>query len=335
MKIGNVSQSLWNRFVLKQLHTERQETCFSPSVEETCSALNISQGKLAVCAHATATGKSGDVGVYAAARAFNDLTIRGAAPIGVSVQIILPLETAESMLKVLIRNIEKVCKTVNAQITAVRAEVNPAVTQMVVFVTAQGEAQEEHVRNAHGAVPGQDIVLCGYVGLEGMLRILNERIEELSHRFVPTFIQQMKDLSGNMLALEAIVAAREAGASAMHQIGSGGIFAGLWELTEASDIGMEIDLAKMTIRQETIELCEYYSLNPYQMTSAGSVLMTAEDGDELVKVLELAGARASKLGIATDQSARVIASGGEKRYLDRPAPDELMRWWKTNTNKTE
>lgn len=332
MRVGNVPQSLWKRFVLKQLHTERTESLFSPSVEETCSAFRITPGKIAVCAHASASGNSGQEGVYAVVRAFNDLAIRGAVPVGLSVQITFPLETQESMLKVLTRNIETVCKTVNAQIASIRAEVNPAVTQTLVFVTAQGEALEEQVRSARGASSGQDIVLCGYVGLEGMLRILSEREEELRHRFVPAFIQQMKDLSGNMLVLDAIAAAREAGACAMHQIGSGGILAGLWELTEASRIGMEIDLSKMTIRQETIELCEYYGLNPYQMTSAGSILMIAEDGDELVKTLEQAGARASKLGVTTDQSARVIASGGEMRYLDRPAPDELMRWWEINTH---
>ena len=36
----------------------------------------------------------------------------------------------------------------------------------------------------------------------------------------------------------------------------------------------------------------------------------------------LAGARAA----VDEQNARVITSGEEVRYLDRPAPDELMRW---------
>ena len=83
----------------------------------------------------------------------------------------------------------------------------------------------------------------------------------------------------------------------------------------------------MSIRQETVEVCEYYHLNPYQMTSTGSFLMTAADGDALVKELEGVGARAVKLGVATDGKARVITSGEEQRYLDRPAPDELMLWW--------
>jgi len=83
----------------------------------------------------------------------------------------------------------------------------------------------------------------------------------------------------------------------------------------------------MSIRQETVELCEYYHLNPYQMTSAGSVLMITEHGERLARALSEGGARASVLGVTTAGNARVVTSGEESRFLDRPAPDELMRWW--------
>ena len=61
--------------------------------------------------------------------------------------------------------------------------------------------------------------------------------------------------------------------TAMQQIGSGGILASLWELTEAANVGMQIEMSRISIRQECVEVCEYYHLNPYQMTSAGTVLM--------------------------------------------------------------
>ena len=78
------------------------------------------------------------------------------------------------------------------QLACVRAEVTPAVVRTVRFVTAQGEAAEDALLRPAYALPGQDIVLCGYAGLEGMLRILDEREEELGRRFVPAFgTQQM------------------------------------------------------------------------------------------------------------------------------------------------
>ena len=121
--------------------------------------------------------------------------------------------------------------------------------------------------------------------------------------------------------------------TAMQQIGSGGILASLWELTEAANVGMQIEMSRISIRQECVEVCEYYHLNPYQMTSAGTVLMVTRDGNALVRCLEESGARASVLGVTTADHAKVITSGDEVRYLDRPAPDELMRWWEEQAQK--
>lgn len=327
MKVGNISQTVWKRSVIKQLNHTRDEVLFAPSMEEPCTAFRVADGYAAIYAGASVSGNARETGIYAAAKAMNDIAARGAEPVSVSVQLILPPSVSEAGLKSMIGSMETICKEAGVQLASVKAEVNPVVRQTVITATAAGVVKEDQIMRTEQAAPGQDIILCGYAGLEGMLRILAEREAELGKRFVPVFIKQMKELKAKILALDAIAAAQAAGARAIHQIGSGGILAALWELAEASGIGMEVELSKMTVRQETVEVCECYNLNPYQITSTGSFLMTAENGDALVKALEGVGARASKLGVATDGNARVIASGSEQRYLDRPAPDELMRWW--------
>ena len=164
------------------------------------------------------------------------------------------------------------------------------------------------------------------IGLEGMLRILDECRGELGRRFAPGFLRQAKALEDRLIQLEAIRIA-SGFATAMQQVGSGGILGTLWEVAEAAHVGLAADLKKMSIRQETVEICEYYHLNPYQMTSAGCILMITEHGERLVQALNRGGARAGVLGVTTAGNARVVTSGEERRFLDRPAPDELMRWW--------
>ncbi|MFR2836763.1 MAG: hypothetical protein ACLTCI_09420 [[Clostridium] nexile] len=44
-----------------------------------------------------------------------------------------------------------------------------------------------------------------------------------------------------------------------------------------------------------MEICEYFHLNPYQLTSAGSVLLFAEDGEKLVEKFQKKGDRRSFL----------------------------------------
>ena len=112
----------------------------------------------------------------------------------------------------------------------------------------------------------------------------------------------------------------------MHQVGSGGIFAALWELGEAAKVGMELTMSHISLKQETIEICELYHLNPYHMTSTGTILMVTEDADRLIQKLAQMGAHGSKLGHTTADKARFMIHGEEKRFLDRPAQDELVRF---------
>ena len=64
-------------------------------------------------------------------------------------------------------------------------------------------------------------VLCGSVGLEGALRILEEQEADLSQRFVPAFLRQTKALKRELCPLTALKAAVPH-VRAMQQIGSGG-----------------------------------------------------------------------------------------------------------------
>lgn len=290
--------------------------------------MRVHAEEAAVNASASVSGNSEYLGTYAIAKALNDLATRGAEPVGVSLQILLPEQAEEPQLKASVLQMEMLCEQLGIQIAGVQAEVNPAVSRTIIMANVFGTAAQQSLMKAADAGPEQDIVLCGYIGLEGMLRILDEREAELAGRFVPAFLHQMKKLRGELVKLDAIRAARACNVTAMQQIGSGGIWAALWELAEAAGVGMKVEMSGIAVKQETIEVCEYYHLNPYQMTSTGAVLMTAKDGDALVEALEASGARAGRLGVTTAGNARVITSGEEQRFLDRPAPDELIRWQK-------
>lgn len=325
MKGGYISQTAWKKNIAKTLCAARPESLLQPSQEEMCSAFHMDE-KEAVVTAANVSGLSSKTGVYAILKAVNDLAARGAEPIGVMIHIMLPLKGKDSFLHLMMEQIKEACDTMGLQLVQANAEVTPAVNMPLVNVTAVGAAMEVELRQCSMARSGQDIVLLGTVGLEGALRILDEREKELSERFVPAFLQQTKQLSSQLYALPWIQAACKANVTAMQQVGEGGILAALWGLLEASGLGMEIEMSKISVQQETIEICEFYRLNPYQMTSTGCVLMTTDQADELIDILEGAGARASKLGVTTDTPARVILGQSEKRYLDRPGPDELTVW---------
>lgn len=371
MRTGMISQTAWRRSVGKQFHSRRSDEVSGMERESVNALLETGHVDGMVWAEASAFGRSGRTGFYAVLEAAGNVAAGGASPAGITARILLPAGTEEEELRSLAAGVEEACAWLDLQAACVQGEVSPAVSCPLITVTAVGSmppdmsgaddaaekddtwnntVQSDTVRNGTAGTcgkvgrypgtmyPGQEIILCGYVGLEGTLRLLDEAEGELGSRFVPSFLAGAKALKKDLVMPETVRRAwglrteAENGQSrplvtAVRQIGSGGILAALWDLAEQSGTGLEVDMHCMQLKQETVEICEYFRLNPYQMTSAGSFLLAADNADEVVELLEGAGARAGKLGVARAQNARVITSGEETRYLDRPAPDELMRWW--------
>ena len=325
MKIGKVSQTVLRRSMLKPLQFHREEAMLEPSVEEMCYGVKCEANEDVLVSNAVLFGDEKDLGVFALAQVMNDLATRGAQMMGASVHIMLPPYAYESRLKAMVEYIERAGSTHAVQIMCVKAEVSPVISKAIVHMNGVGILKKGELLQSNMGSAGQDIVLLKWIGLEGTFRAMREKETELSKRFVPTFLNQIRQMESELFSADAIAVAREHGAKAMQQITSGGILATLWEMAEASNVGLEVDLKKMAIRQETVEVCEFCHMNPYQLTSVGSVLVFTEEGEELVQRYEELGIQATVLGRTTTDAARVIFGGEEKRFLDRPAADELLK----------
>lgn len=311
--------------MLKPLQFTREEAMFSPSVEETCYGVTCKENEEILCASAVLYGDEKDLGVFALARVLNDLATRGAEMVGAGIHIMLPPHAYDSRLKAMMEHVETAGCAHGIQILSAKAEISPVVSKAIVYINGVGILKKGELMQSSMGKPEQDIVLLKWIGLEGTFRAMREKETDLKNRFVHTFLNQIKQMESQIFSAKEIEVARQHGVTAMHQITEGGILAALWEMAEASGVGLEVELKRMSIRQETVEICEFCHLNPYQLTSVGSVLIFTERGEELVQKYEEAGIQASLLGRTTADAARVILGGEEKRFLDKPAADELMK----------
>lgn len=325
MKTGKIPESVLKRSVLRQLHNRRDEVLLGAGVGEDCAALALEADEVFVMSTDPITGTGKEMGSLAVITTANDLASSGAEPVGVMLTILLPEESEEALLKEIMRDAEATCEKFYMQILGGHTEVSAAVNRPVISVSGVGKVKKDAMIKTGGARPGMDIVVSKWIGIEGTVILAKERERELLGRYATTFIDRSKDLDAYISVLsEAAVAARS-GVSAMHDITEGGIFGALWEMAEASGVGLEIDLKKIPVRQETIEICEFFGLNPYELISGGSMLMAAEDGNQLVHELEKAGIPAAVIGKAMAGNDRVLRNEEERRFLEPPKPDELYR----------
>lgn len=325
MKTGKVPENVLKRSILKQIHTKREEVLVGAGVGEDCAILALSEDEVFVVSTDPVTGAVKDAGALAVQVTVNDLASSGAEPVAVLVSALLPEGTEEPEIRALMTQMEEVCGKLHVQIAGGHTEITRAVNQPVLTVTGIGKAKKDHVITTKGAKPGQDIVVSKWIGLEGTSILAKEKEAELLTRYPSHLIEEAKAFDRFLSIVPEAATAGKSGVTAMHDVTEGGIFGALWELAESSGVGLEIDLKRIPVRQETIEICEFYELNPYELISSGSLLMVTDDGFDLVRKLAGEHIPAAVIGKVRAGNDRVVINEDERRFLEPPKADELYK----------
>ena len=325
MKIGKVPENVLKRSILKKTGSKRSEVLIGAGVGEDCACVKLGDAEVMVLSSDPVTSTTEDAGLYAVNVAVNDLAASGATPIGILVTALLPINTEEEDIKAIMKDLDESCKALNIQIMGGHTEITAAVTKPVLSLTAVGKVREDAFISTAGAKPGNDVVITKWIGLEGTSILAKAKEAELLKKFPPKLIYDSKNFDKFLSVAPEAAPAVKSGVTAMHDVTEGGVFGALWELAESSGVGLLIDLRKIPVKQETVEICKFFDINPYELMSGGSMLMTAEDGNRLVMDLQAAGIEATIIGKCTDNNDRVLINGEMRRFLEPAKTDELYK----------
>ncbi len=266
--------------------------------------------------------------------AVNSLAAAGGTATEVMIGVLFPEQAEEKMLQKLMRAFADNCKELGLTVAGGHTEVTDAVTRPAVTVTAIGSRTDA----GEGTFPGTPkdgdaLIMAGHTGMAGAAVLAEVYEERLKEHFPWTLADEAQRFSADLLITEAARIALEDGATAMHDISQGGVFGALWELGEQTDMGFRVDLKKIPVRQETVEICEQFELNPYQLYGQGGLFITAPRAERIVSRLRERGIMAAVVGYMTEQPARVLVNGEEERFLDKPAQDMLRKMEKEEAKR--
>ena len=338
MKTGKISESILKRSVLKYCKTKREEVVKGAAPGVDCAFFTYPdrqgrgtggqvpdcQDKVFCAATQTVSLPVIRAGCYAVYAAVNAVAAGGGIPFAMQMALTLPEGTEESELKRIMQLTEEAAGICKVQIAGGHTEVTGAVKYPVISVTAFGYRLEAAERVSRGLpAAGQAVVMTKWMGLEGTAVLAQEREAELLERYPFSITTAAKGFEKYLPVLPEAATALKSGATAMHDMRNGGVFGGLYELAGRLGVGLSIDLKKIPVKQETIEICEFFDLNPYGLVSGGSLLIVAEDGDGMVKALQEAGIPAAVIGRTTDNNDKVLHNGEEIRFLEPARPDEI------------
>lgn len=325
MKIGKLPEQVLVRSVLRQIKHRREEVLSGPAVGRDCAALKLKDGEILVMSTDPITGTVKDMGSQAVHITANDLAVSGAEPLGIMLTLLLPDTVEEPQIRAMMQEVESTCEELGMEVLGGHTEITNVVRQPLISVTGVGKLRQEQMPDLSRVRPGQDLVVTKWIGLEATAILAKEKEEELLKEFSPEFVRTAREFDRYLSVVPDAKTAVAAGVCAMHDITEGGVFGALWEVAEGANVGLEADLKKIPIRQETVEICELFNLNPYHIMSSGSVLAVTEDGPGLVRELERAGIPAAVVGRTTSGKDRIVRNGEDVQYLTRPQTDELYK----------
>lgn len=327
MKIGKVSESVLKRSILKQIKTKREEIVNGAGVGEDCAILSFGKTEdCAVCTESLVIHNGRSVR-HAVIKAANNLAAGGAEPVGVLIAAVLPEKAEEADIKTLMTEAEAVCAELNMQLSGGHTEISEAVNSPLLTVTGIGKRIADDAGTKRQAEQRQcmDIVVTKWIGLEGTAILAKEKEADLLSKYPTHLVEEAKHFEKYLSVVPEAAIAVKSGAFVMHDASEGGIFGALWELAQRLGVGLEIDLKKLPVKQETIEVCEFFDVNPYELLSGGSLLIATEHGSDLVRALEKEQIHAVVVGKTTDNNDRVVINEEERRFLEPRKTDEIHK----------
>ena len=322
MKIGKVSESVLKRSILKQIKTKRSEVINGAGIGEDCAILAFKEIKSCAVSTEPLVLENGRTVRHAIIKTTNNLAAGGAEPVAVTIAAMLPEYIEEPEIKALMTEVEVVCKEWNIQLAGGHTSISGAVNKPVITVTGIGK-KTQGIADSENS--GLDIVATKWMALEATAVLAKEKEKDLLTKYPTHLVEEAKGFEKYLSVIPEAATAVKSGAVAMHDASEGGMFGALWEFAEKLGVGLEIDLKKIPVKQETIEVCEYFDLNPYELLSGGSLLIATNDGFDLVNRLAKENITATVIGKTTDNNDRVVIKDDERRFLEPRKTDEIYK----------
>ena len=273
-------------------------------------------------------------GTLALIRALNNLAMSGAEATSCMIDIIATESCLEQELREEMLILTKECEKRNIRIAGgntLSTKTGPAPYE--VLITAYGLTKYSNLSRTtltgRQFQAGDRIVVCGAAGHFGASVLARKYGEKMTDRFAPSYLEaSIMDID----CYEVTSLARtllDAGAGFLHDVTYGGIYRTLFEIAEYTGKGVKIIHEKLPIRQDTIEICEYMNINPYELLGTGAVaaVVAGEDMDDFEKSLQSSGVPYSIAGELTKEKERIVVSEKVEmhRFLGLYSDDEINK----------
>lgn len=326
LRTGKLPPQVLQSLVLSDLGTRRSDVLVHAGLGEDSSVIDFGDW---VCVVSTdpITGAVANAGWLSVHISCNDVAANGAEPIGVLPTLLLPEGTTEDDIRRTMGEIGTAAAELGVEVLGGHTEITPGLPNLIISLTAIGKVAKANYVTSAGARPGDDILMSKWAGMEGTSILADDLADPLAAYLDAAALQRARNLVRRISVVkEGLLAARH-GATALHDATEGGVLGALYEMAEASGIGLEVWPESIPVLPETAAICAAFDADPLRLISSGAMLISSPNGAALEDLLNREGVEATIIGVATLLAAGrwLVHADGKREPLLPPERDELWR----------
>ncbi|MFA4044877.1 MAG: hypothetical protein HZRFUVUK_001678 [Candidatus Fervidibacterota bacterium] len=306
--------------LLRLLPTGDERVVVGPKVGEDSAVIDMGDRYL-VAKTDPITFATDEIGWYAVNVNANDIAVMGAVPKWFMATVLLPEgQTDEGVVESIFSQIANACRSIGVTVIGGHTEVTYGLDRPIVVGAMLGEVEKGKLVTSSGAKVGDAIILTKGIPIEGTAIIAREKEEELVRRGCDReFVERAKHLlyePGISVVRDALIATSSGRVHAMHDPTEGGLATGLYELSLASNVSIEVEYESIPFVEEGIQLCSEFGLDPLGTIASGALLIVAhpDDSESITKALGANGIRASVIGKVIGYGSDVIVRRCGRSY---------------------
>ncbi|HHY91046.1 MAG TPA: AIR synthase, partial [Clostridiales bacterium] len=302
MKVGKLDSGLLREIVFKNITYRRDEVLIRPEIGEDCAVVDFGE-YACVLSTDPITGAVNEVGRLAVNIACNDIASSGVEPLGLMFTVLAPEGTTEEDIHEIMRQAGEAAAALHVEIIGGHTEITNAVNKIVISTTAIGRKQKNGIISSSGAAVGDSVVLTKTAGLEGTAILAHDWEDRLKKHLGSEVVENAKRMMAQISVVPEGIIAGEIGATSMHDVTEGGLLGAVWEICEASGVGVRIESEKIKIAPETRQICAFFNIDPLKLISSGCMLMTIpkEKEQALLDRMKKEGIEAGVIGEIVDK----------------------------------
>ncbi len=306
-KIGKIDLDTFDSFLLRRLGKKDETVIVPPLTGVDSAVIDIGNDKVLIIAEdpilAIPKQPWEMFGWYTVHIGASDVAVMGVKPRYMTYSLLMPPDTKDNDFRTIVNAIHEAALELDIAIVGGHTGYYPGFAAPTIGgVTVFAVSDKDSYVTPAGAKPGDDVIMTKGPAIEttGILAVIRER--ELLERYPSSLVEKAKALCKQMTVVKDAMIASIVGVHAMHDATEGGVIGGLFEIANASGVGMEIDESLFVYPEEVRMVCEAFNIDPVAAIAEGTLLITADHANsaEILSRLKSAGINASVIGKVTD-----------------------------------